>query len=663
MSSVVASSTLAGGGLRLLGCRWRIASDDLVIPAWIEFFFRLVGLAVIIAVDVFEKISSNASSACAARQHLGLYLAVAVAIFTFSLLCSLALGLESARGVIWDVNPRTRRWVAPLATVSLIIMAVELVWAIVGSAWVLRGLTERCADHPSGALYAVFAVVIATWTFIGLRVFIWCLSFGSVSRDETKTLVREPRPGTLSRLCSLCLPKSQIDFFRDVSKVLSDVFDDESFVPTDIASALILIYAKQTPQDALNVVDDEPAVILDESPDEEWDNPELVAHFMHYAGAAYGFTWFLLRNNFLNLYKMYPHLRCACCCCCGSKADDEVVEADNCMRCNLAAMKVMLPGLKEEDLIHVSFRNKLAEIPYFVTVDRRYKKIVVSIRGTLSLADTLTDLCARPEKMSTGDGDEHLSGLSAHAGMLRAARHVYRELRSKNLLDKTLSQYDSYGLVVTGHSLGAGTAVLLGFMLRHLYPSVVCYAYSPPGGLLNDVAATKSKEFVRSVIVGQDLVSRLSLHSLVRLKERMKRELLACKLPKYQILASGLTACCIPDWKNSLVDDVEVGSVIRRDSVASADSADSCRPILTASSPRYDSIATINNEAGGVENQDLLLPGRILHLRLSEDRKKLEEISFKSHEEFSEVLISPNMLMDHFPNHVCNVLMMYQSEK
>ena len=40
-------------------------------------------------------------------------------------------------------------------------------------------------------------------------------------------------------------------------------------------------------------------------------------------------------------------------------------------------------------------------------------------------------------------------------------------------------------LVVTGHSLGAGTASVLAFLLRRLYPDTVCYAYSPPGCVFN----------------------------------------------------------------------------------------------------------------------------------------------------------------------------------
>lgn len=41
-----------------------------------------------------------------------------------------------------------------------------------------------------------------------------------------------------------------------------------------------------------------------------------------------------------------------------------------------------------------------------------------------------------------------------------------------------------YKLVITGHSLGAGTASVLAILLRNSFPSLRCYAFSPPGGLL-----------------------------------------------------------------------------------------------------------------------------------------------------------------------------------
>lgn len=38
--------------------------------------------------------------------------------------------------------------------------------------------------------------------------------------------------------------------------------------------------------------------------------------------------------------------------------------------------------------------------------------------------------------------------------------------------------------MVTGHSLGAGTAALLAALLQRDYADIICFAFSPPGWLV-----------------------------------------------------------------------------------------------------------------------------------------------------------------------------------
>lgn len=52
---------------------------------------------------------------------------------------------------------------------------------------------------------------------------------------------------------------------------------------------------------------------------------------------------------------------------------------------------------------------RLTEVPYFVAADHRHKKIVVAIRGTLSLADALTDLAAKPVPLADDPGGQIVS--------------------------------------------------------------------------------------------------------------------------------------------------------------------------------------------------------------------------------------------------------------
>lgn len=38
-----------------------------------------------------------------------------------------------------------------------------------------------------------------------------------------------------------------------------------------------------------------------------------------------------------------------------------------------------------------------------------------------------------------------------------------------------------YKLFAQGHSLGGGVAVTMGVIIRHRYPTLKCFAFSPPG--------------------------------------------------------------------------------------------------------------------------------------------------------------------------------------
>ena len=92
----------------------------------------------------------------------------------------------------------------------------------------------------------------------------------------------------------------------------------------------------------------------------------------------------------------------------------------------------------------------------------------------------------------------------------------------------------------SGHSLGAGTAALVAIMLKPHWPHLKCFAFSPPGGLLSEDAARFSETFCMSVIIGRDIVPRMSLHTLETLKRQLVEQLAACTLPKvFHIKISG----------------------------------------------------------------------------------------------------------------------------
>lgn len=127
----------------------------------------------------------------------------------------------------------------------------------------------------------------------------------------------------------------------------------------------------------------------------------------------------------------------------------------------------------------------------------------------------------------------------------------------------------TYELIITGHSLGAGVAAILAILMHEEppYRHLKCFAFSPPGGLLRLVVvvtsvdychlflvcnylangsgkyssrscvcslelALYSRQFILSVILGDDCVGRLGLSQLRSFKLDLLRTIKDCDLPK-----------------------------------------------------------------------------------------------------------------------------------
>ena len=65
-------------------------------------------------------------------------------------------------------------------------------------------------------------------------------------------------------------------------------------------------------------------------------------------------------------------------------------------------------------------------------------------------------------------------------GMAKSAEFVLKKLEDDNILEPIFSRLPDYGLVIVGHSLGAGTGAILALHLKEKYETLKCFAYSPP---------------------------------------------------------------------------------------------------------------------------------------------------------------------------------------
>lgn len=175
-------------------------------------------------------------------------------------------------------------------------------------------------------------------------------------------------------------------------------------------------------------------------------------------------------------------------------------------RINRSDLQTLLSrtGIEPHDVVHADWESKTHRPAYFIVRERKQKKIVLCIRGTLSANDVLTDLCCTGEVFETGVKGIHKS----HHGMLEAARGV-AEVAQQYVADE-LDAHPDYSLVLVGHSLGAGVASVLGSLWDNRFPGIVVYGFGMPCvGPLGALPAISSNTI--SVIGEGDPFSRLSL--------------------------------------------------------------------------------------------------------------------------------------------------------
>ncbi|XP_051488097.1 diacylglycerol lipase-beta [Apus apus] len=649
-------------GLVLLGRRWAIGSDDFVLPGAFELFVRLVWWIGILVLYTIHKGQFNCPGGGSLHSYLlGLLLLLAAIICALS-----ALVYISMQGTI--SNPGPRKSLPKLLCIRLLLYVPEFIWAVAGAVWVSDS-SVRCEKT---VVNGIIGTVIASWVIIIFTIIGVVIAFDPLGGKKTFYLtdsvnwnLESSQSGQLlykvkntatrvweKRIRLLCCCIVQDDdhrvAFTSIAELFRNYFSDTDLVPSDIAAGLTLLHQEQDkmescPKDPEEVLCHSPSSLVAGDLDIELENS---AHYMLFAAAAYGWPYYIYTNPFTALCKLSGD-------CCGNRLTDSDVTGSE--RHNLHFGSILkITGLQYRDFIHISFHNKIYEIPFFVALDHRKEAIVVAVRGTLSFEDILTDLSADCEDLTLEDV---LENGFVHKGITQAANYIHRKLINDGILNKAFTIAPEYKLVIAGHSLGAGTAAILAIMLRNSFPALKCYAFSPPGGLLSKSLADYTKHFIVSVIVGKDLVARLSMPNMEDLKRRIVRIVANCNRPKYQILLRGC-------WYEVFGGDPDnfPTELDGRNQDALTQPLLAEESLMVHRSPSYNALDDESHLNSPPQYPRLYLPGRIIHIVEESSSKRLCSSDIKytarwSNETvFSSILISPKMVTDHMPDVVLKAL-------
>lgn len=175
-------------------------------------------------------------------------------------------------------------------------------------------------------------------------------------------------------------------------------------------------------------------------------------------------------------------------------------------------------GLKKEDFIIYHPKAAVLKPAFILAKDKVLKSLVLAVRGTQTVKDIFTSLSSagKPHHMVNNRGV--VLGHS-HFGMLASARWLLKQVVP--LITEGLQDNPGYSLLVTGHSMGGGTAAILTMMLREQFPNfgdVQCVTFACPGCVTVDIAQSCS-EYITTVVYGTDVVPTLSPAALDHLRE------------------------------------------------------------------------------------------------------------------------------------------------
>ncbi|KAF6020892.1 DAGLB [Bugula neritina] len=603
-------------------------------------------------------------NSCKDGQVLNAFFFGMIGLLALKVVVNICLIYHSSKGNISECS--FRRHVAQVLYVKLALFIMEVVWLVMGTYWATFEY-KNCDFIIVGTVRAMVSLAwIGVFVFTIMFIFLFSpLGNDSSSVDDASNIWRRR-----CRLicCSFRADDSLTsDAYSDIAKLVSVYFQGLDLVPSDIAAGLLLVgrqqkssYDNMATSSSHQLYGDRHNVLgITESPGSTpfqaapWMTVQKACSVMKFALAAYGWPFY-----------SYSHLPFGCCvlCCTSPRVSlsEDQLEGADCCSCNLVSIEKHMDEHKSScDIHYVSLTNQLFINPFSIFLDHDLQAVVIAIRGTLSPKDAIVDLTAFADIIH----ESFPKSYKAHKGMIKSAQNLLERLKRDNLLGRAFNnEHANYDLIVCGHSLGAGVAAILSMLLKPDYPDVQCISFSPPGGLLSEEAYKASMEYTMSVILGDDLVPRLSIQTMQDLKVDVMTALNDCPYPKYQIF------CSLPfralKCNRCLLDETD--SSMTRPLVQNTHSPQNSYTIETIT----NSDAHTNIQEA-VESRDLLrlqtpfyAPGCIMYITPAsnvDDRpccSSEEEYTWRwaGQSEFLFLKVTPRMGADHMPNNVLNAL-------
>ncbi|KAF5296341.1 hypothetical protein FQA39_LY12558 [Lamprigera yunnana] len=675
-------------GLTAFNRRWSVGSDDFVLPGGILSIFHLICAIILTCVLCLADFKN--SDQCI--LEIWIFNIVYLSIVMLCLLLEIFMSCVSYKGSILNTEPRSA--VKFILYIRLLVLNGEMLVLGYGIYWIVVNY-HTCPINYAKTVFLVL-IVLNCFTIVCIFVNIWCaydpagrswvkMKAYQRSMRESESKYQYKRSGSTRNwrqrkvmkayqdswdqrcrvlFCCMSATDSNRNSFREIARLLSDYFRDLDVVPSDVVAGIILlrVYQKierksiieQRKNDTYEFLSGVPVtsstkfLSLQEG-GVDLDLFQNVIRYVYFAVRAYGWPMYAVTDK-MGLCRICSK---ASCCFPNLRNGMEVIE-DNCCHLNRATLQT-LSELGNIEIIYATYHVDIGKTPFFIALDYDREKIVISIRGTLSMKDILTDLNADAERIPMEPLCDDFLG---HKGMVTAAIYILDKIKSEKLLDRahnyrTYIGTKTYELVIVGHSLGAGIASILGILLRKEYPNLMCFCYSPPGGLLSMDAMEYTKSFTTAVVLGKDVVPRLGLNQMEALRADLINAIKRSVDPKWKIISCGVMCCCCSIEPTSATE------------LSTADQAMAEYIQEKQQSRTFGGVHPSDSNIALTTHLPMYPPGRIIHIvrhHPTKDEKALSgsepvyQAIWAENTDFDEVLISPVMIQDHMPDQLLTAL-------
>ena len=664
--------------MELFGRRWHIATDDFPAPALLSAAFHAAWGGVLVA-HAAGAPGLEEPGACTGRATV----VALAACFLAAAASSLALAWESSKGTIMQVEAR-RRVPACLYALSGL-LAVEL--GLLVSVSVETYLHAACKREEKAA--GDLALIISSWVVVGGSIVGVLISFNIFGGRKIYQIENQ---GWRDRVLCLgrCLGvqdhlhsagadgKAIAD---EMAQVMSIVFSDLDFTPSDLSACLLLLHAEQKMSVVVDDLEAVPREVL-----------AAAAHYAKFAVAVYGTPLYLWQSPWCGICQL----------CCANQCQPVRMGMEhgnfggNLLCCNrLLDYQVILEttGLSDAEIIYTNFEVQVADVlPFFVALDKTTNSIVIAVRGTLSFKDVVTDGCLKnvpPEDLAGPQEDP--ADLRIHRGFFASAKAVLRELEEKGVFEDYINPLvrnpvgtggatsTTWNLITTGHSLGGAVSSILAWILNNKGYPCRCYAFSPPGCTMSTAVSESTKRFCTTVVYNNEWTPSFNAVQVRKMADELRSIAERARCSKFRILWGAFFARCfcargrykrIYRTQLSARDPEGAGSGSEMLAGSARDSQGLDPPVSAgrAAPVPFSGRSLTGPERGhlGAADheeifKDMSMPGNIIHVRKLEAKHwkaAAHAAVWRPSESFLRegIRITSSMLGDHVPDRTFHVL-------